>query len=112
MHLQSNRQFFRTPVGIAVLILTGGVLLWVLFVVLRPLPRWPTASIEVITRRDYVDIALAVGCARDGSGNRVGWSSGAGSCPRHDALRSSAVRRHPGAPFVAGYFVGRLRAAR
>lgn len=38
MYLQFNRQFFRTPVGIAVLILTGGVLLWALFVVLRPLP--------------------------------------------------------------------------
>lgn len=38
MHPLFNRHFFRTPVGIAVLILTSGVLLWALFVLLRPLP--------------------------------------------------------------------------
>src|ERR1700742_4536664 len=38
MYQQFNRLFFRTPIGIAVLALTIGVLLWALFVVLRPLP--------------------------------------------------------------------------
>jgi TRAP-type uncharacterized transport system substrate-binding protein len=38
MYLQFKRQFLRTPVGIGVLSLTGGVLLWALFVLLRPLP--------------------------------------------------------------------------
>jgi TRAP-type uncharacterized transport system substrate-binding protein len=38
MHPLFNRHFFRTPVGIAVLVLTSGVLLWALFVLLRPLP--------------------------------------------------------------------------
>jgi TRAP-type uncharacterized transport system substrate-binding protein len=35
---QLERRFYKTPAAIAVLIVTGAVLLWVLFVVLRPLP--------------------------------------------------------------------------
>src|ERR1044072_3452864 len=46
MYVQFNRQFFRTPVGIAVLILTGGVLLWALLVLLRP---WPVRDLAIAT---------------------------------------------------------------
>ena len=59
--------FFRNPVGVALLIVTAGVLLWGLFVVLRPLPgrdltiatgpraaptcRWPSVIAKYGARR-------------------------------------------------------------
>lgn len=36
--LRLGRDFFTTPIGIAALVVTGGVLLWVLLAILQPLP--------------------------------------------------------------------------
>jgi TRAP-type uncharacterized transport system substrate-binding protein len=57
MYLQLNRQFFRTPVGIAILIVTGGVLLWALFVILRPLPGRDLAIAAGPPGSAYVQVA-------------------------------------------------------
>lgn len=57
MYAQFYRQLFRTPVGIAVLILTGGVLLWALFVVLRPLPGRDLAIATGPPGSAYVQVA-------------------------------------------------------
>lgn len=57
MYAQFKRQFFRTPVGIAVLVLTSGVLLWALFVVLRPLPGRDLAIATGPPGSAYVQVA-------------------------------------------------------
>ena len=57
MYPQFSRQFFRTPLGIAVLIVTIGVLFWALFVVLRPLPGRDLAIATGPPGSAYVEVA-------------------------------------------------------
>jgi len=74
-----NRQIFRTPVGVALLIVTGGVLLWALFAVLRPLPgrdlaiaTGPAGSAYAVAAERYREIL-----ARDGVRLRLVATTGA-----------------------------------
>jgi TRAP-type uncharacterized transport system substrate-binding protein len=57
MHPQLNRNFFRTPLGIAILAITGAVLLWSLFVLLRPLPDRDLAIATGPPGSAYVQVA-------------------------------------------------------
>ena len=57
MYPQLNRNSFRTPLGIAILVITGGVLLWALFVVLRPLPDRDLAIATGPPGSAYVQVA-------------------------------------------------------
>ena len=97
MQLQLNRHFFRTPAGIAVLILTGGVLLWALFVVLRPLPGRELAIATGPPGSAYVQIAERYReiLARDGVRLRL--------VPTNGAVENLERLRDPRAEIGAGF---------
>ena len=92
-----NRQFFRTPAGVALFIVTGGVLLWALFVVLRPLPgrdvaiaTGPAGSAYAVAAERYREIL-----ARDGVRLRL--------VPTNGAVENLERLRDPDSGIEAGF---------
>jgi TRAP-type uncharacterized transport system substrate-binding protein len=79
IHPGLNAQFFRTPAGVAALVVTAAVLLWTLFAALKPLPgrefaiaAGPPGSAYVQVAKRYREIL-----ARDGVQLRLVTTNGA-----------------------------------
>ena len=92
-----DRQFFRTPLGIAALIVAAVVLLWAFIVVLRPLPGRDLAIATGTAGSAYVQVAERYReiLARDGVRLRL--------VPTMGAVENLERLRDPGAGVGAGF---------